>query len=360
MAEKNKNTYPFIEDYADTSETDLYDLGDILGGLSTDDPRREAKRNKIRQRGYEETRPFNMGDIAGEELSIQDLIDAALRREKNKKPLTPSEQIDLIRRMNDPADDAREQYGKADYDPMENYNLKKSKKIRDDTEAAAKIAPRDTVLGRIFDKRIMDGEEISNRDKAFSVMGGIGRGLTERRVKGDQSSTLDRILGGAIAGGDQIKILEDEVTTKRAADQELALQRQIQALDYQKTQSEIGKIDSETTKNIADAIAGGDKPTAIRLAEYQAKIRGFNVEKDPQAYYTEVDKIMSVGISQGQSSVYETIQGMETRLQGMDDNDPAKLQLQKDIAELRARSAGTTIGSSTGTTNVVDQTGKII
>jgi len=291
------------------------------------------------------------------------LGSAYSKKEKGSiEEMSPSELINMMRTKNDPRDDARESYGKAKINRNENYDIKKRKekkaeleKLAAEAEAAAKIAPRDTVLGRIFDRRVMPGNELSNNEKAFAYIRNISDNLLERREVGGKegTSTLSRILGpggGIGEGSDEIKALQknaialrEKGENKKAAEQDKAILQQIQKLDYQKTQAEIGRIDSETTKNIADAISGGDKPKAIKLAEYQARIRGFNVEKDPQAYYAEVDKIMSVGISQGQSSVYETIQGMELRLSGMNDDDPGKQQLEEDIAGLRARSTGTTV-----------------
>jgi len=239
-----------------------------------------------------------------------------------------------------------------------NTQADKVRKERADKEAKTekeKFVDKDTVLGRIFDRRVKPGNELSNNEKAFAYIRNISDSLLERREVGGKegTSTLSRILGpggGIGEGSDEIKALQknaialrEKGENKKAAEQDKAILREIQKLDYEKTQAEIGRIDSETTKNIADAISGGDKPKAIKLAEYQARIRGFNVEKDPQAYYAEVDKIMSVGISQGQSSVYETIQGMELRLSGMNDDDPGKQQLEEDIAGLRARSTGTTV-----------------
>ena len=47
----------------------------------------------------------------------------------------------------------------------------RKEKLKKETMAAQaeanKFVPKDTVLGRIFDKRVKPGEEISNRDKAF-------------------------------------------------------------------------------------------------------------------------------------------------------------------------------------------------
>ena len=71
------------------------------------------------------------------------------------------------------------------------------------------------MLGRIFDKRVKSGEEISNADKTSAMLRNISDNLLERRLVGGKegTDTLSRILGpsgGVRAGMEEIELLEDE------------------------------------------------------------------------------------------------------------------------------------------------------
>lgn len=82
------------------------------------------------------------------------------------------------------------------------------------------FVPKDTVLGRIFDKRIKKGEEISNRDKAFAYIRNISDNLLERRLVGGKegTDTLSRILGpggGLDEGRSEVEALENEAIALR-------------------------------------------------------------------------------------------------------------------------------------------------
>ena len=120
----------------------------------------------------------------------------------------------------------------------ENANL--SRKIKTEAkekEEAAKakaekekFVPKDTLLGRIFDKRVKPGEDISNRDKASAMLRNISDNLLERRLVGGKegTDTMSRILGpsgGIREGMTEIEALESAAQAKNLetilADQKL-------------------------------------------------------------------------------------------------------------------------------------------
>ena len=219
----------------------------------------------------------------------------------------------------------------------------RKEKVKTKTEKE-KFVPRDTVLGRIFDKRIMDGEEISNRDKAFSVMGGIGRGLTERRVKGDQSSTLDRILGGAIAGGDEIKTLETASESKKAAAVDKALSRRKTELDYQTGLANIAKTYYDMSGN-------ADATTLQKNAEYAAKmaLQGGQIEEGDEAafisQYLRLDQI-------GANVLSSQLDSLQDRLlySSPEEQEVIKQQIADINQQIQIRGSGT---GDTATSNVI-------
>ena len=112
---------------------------------------------------------------------------------------------------------------------------------------AEKFVPKDTVLGRIFDDRIREGEEISNRDKAFAMLRNIGDNLSERRLVGGKegTDTFSRIFGksgGLREGMDEIEALEDEVIAREAADADRALKLKKEKASYYKTIADTAKV----------------------------------------------------------------------------------------------------------------------
>ena len=240
-------------------------------------------------------------------------------------------------------------YMEDDYDgPMPKKKpIIKKEKVKTKTEKE-KFVPRDTVLGRIFDKRIMDGEEISNRDKAFSVMGGIGRGLTERRVKGDQSSTLDRILGGAIAGGDEIKTLDkdkvaqrlENIMTDQKVRKEEATIAKLQAeADLESYGYNVANMDSTTkaahfevlSKLGSDSIGTG--PYQIALNEILTSNKSRDMLKNMEGY----SNILQV-LSQEQegSDAYNNAQAIKNeyeRVMGIESMDSSSATSSKEYTE---------------------------
>lgn len=107
-----------------------------------------------------------------------------------------------------------------------------------------KFVPRDTLLGRIFDKRVKPGEDISNRDKASAMLRNLSDNLLERRLVGGKegTDTLSRILGpsgGISEGMDEIKTLE---TAAQAKNLETILADQ----KYRKSEADIKKVMADT------------------------------------------------------------------------------------------------------------------
>ena len=216
-----------------------------------------------------------------------------------------------------------------------------------------KFVPRDTVLGRIFDKRVREGEELSNNEKAFALIRNASRNLLERREIGGKegTDTLSRILGpggGVEEGLDEIKTLETASESKKAA----AVDK---ALDRKKIAYEIEKINSESLKNIAE-LAKTDYEGATKLAMEQAAIRGF--EPGSQEYFDEVDAIMTAtSITEGQANVYTKLMELRQKLQIIPEGDPERAVIERAIAEMEQRSRGTTLNSDYESEQVTDQYG---
>tara|TARA_R110000796_G_scaffold247311_1_gene372692 strand:+ start:8 stop:1006 length:999 start_codon:yes stop_codon:yes gene_type:complete len=108
-----------------------------------------------------------------------------------------------------------------------------SRKIKTEAEAKVekeKFVAKDTLLGRIFDKRVKPGEDISNRDKASAMLRNLSDNLLERRLVGGKegTDTMSRILGpsgGIREGMTEIEALESAAQAKNLqtilADQKL-------------------------------------------------------------------------------------------------------------------------------------------
>ena len=104
-------------------------------------------------------------------------------------------------------------------------NADTSRKIKTEAEAKAekeKFVPKDTLLGRIFDKRIKPGEDISNSAKASAMLRNLSDNLLERRLVGGKegTDTLSRILGpsgGIREGMTEIEALETAAQSKNLA-----------------------------------------------------------------------------------------------------------------------------------------------
>jgi len=154
-----------------------------------------------------------------------------------------------------------------------NTQADKVRKERADKEAKAekeKFVPRDTVLGRIFDKRVREGEELSNNEKAFALIRNASRNLLERREIGGKegTDTLSRILGpggGVEEGLDEIKTLETASESKKAAAVDRALALKKKQLDYDTGLANIAKTYYDMSGN-------ADATTLQKNAEYAAQM----------------------------------------------------------------------------------------
>ena len=184
-----------------------------------------------------------------------------------------------------------------DYDgpmPMRKPEIEKAK-----AEAEKeKFVDKDTLLGRIFDKRVRPGEEISNRDKSSAILRNISDNLMERRLVGGKkgTDTLSRILGpsGGIRGGfEEIEALETASKSKKAAAVDKALERKKKAYEIQ-------KISSESMKNIAE-LAKTDFTKATQEAMELAEFEGF--EPGTLPFDNQVAAILRGAVTEGQANV---------------------------------------------------------
>ena len=133
-----------------------------------------------------------------------------------------------------------------------------------------KFVPKDTVLGRIFDKRVRPGEEISNRDKSSAILRNVSDNLMERRLVGGKegTDTLSRILGpsgGIREGLNEIEALETASESKKAAAVDKALERRKKQLDYDTGLANIAKTYYDMSGN-------ADATTLQKNAEYAAQM----------------------------------------------------------------------------------------
>ena len=260
---------------------------------------------------------------------------------------TPSQLIDAIQSKKSMGGEEQRDYEsriRKSKDPKDYRQDKFKPEVKEKKE---KFVPKDTVLGRIFDKRVREGEEISNRDKAFAMLRNIGDNLSERRLVGGKegTDTFSRIFGksgGLREGMDEIETLEDEAIalrergeTKRAASIE-------EELKNKKTAYEIKKIDSEAIKNIAEAVKS-NYSKATQQAMELATIRGF--EPNTAAHMAEVDAILSVAITEGQAGIEGQITDLQNQRLTMDEDSDEYKSLTARIDELRRKSIGTTVPS---------------
>ena len=282
------------------------------------------------------TQPYNMADVAGEALTPSQLIKIMRERKakeaKDEKALT-----------------AREAYRmKSQVEGAEAARDRREKIIKENEEAAKeaeKFMPKDTVFGRIFDKRVKPGEEISNRDKSMAYIRNISDNLLERRLVGGKegTDTLSRIFGpgGGLAEGRlEVEALEDEAIALREKGETKAAAAIDKILDRQKTAYEIKKIDSEAMKNIAEA-AKSDYSKATQQAMELATIRGFT--PGTAEYMAEVDAILSVAVTEGQASIIKDLADLQSQLSIMDPDSEEYKAMQDRINMLQRKSVGTTM-----------------
>ena len=136
---------------------------------------------------------------------------------------------------------------------------------------------KDTLLGRIFDKRIKPGEDISNRDKASAMLRNISDNLLERRLVGGKegTDTMSRILGpsgGIREGMEEIEALESAAQAKN-------LETILADQKYRKSEADIKKVMADT-------------------ALQEAGINTENMDSDTKfAYYQTLAELGSSNIS---------------------------------------------------------------
>jgi len=221
--------------------------------------------------------------------------------------------------------------------PKKKPTIKKETK-KETKKEKEKFVPRDTLLGRIFDKRIKPGEDISNSAKASAMLRNLSDNLLERRLVGGKegTDTLSRILGpgGGLAEGlDEIETLKTTAQTKQAAEIDKVLEREKKAY-------EIKKIDSEAMKNIAE-VAKSDYTAATQAAMELATVRGF--QPGTSDYMAEVDAILSVAVTEGQASIIKDLADLQSQLSIMDPDSDAYKAMQDRINMLQRKSIGSTV-----------------
>ena len=265
--------------------------------------------------------------------------------------LTPSELIKIMqaKKLKDAKDEkaltAKEAYRMKGQTEATKKAQDRRKKMAETAKEAEKFVPKDTVLGRIFDDRIREGEEISNRDKAFAYIRNISDNLLERRLVGGKegTDTLSRILGpggGLEEGRLEVEALEDEAIALREKGEAKKAAAVETLLKNQKTAYEIKKIDSEAMKNIAEATKS-DYSKATQQAMELATIRGFTPGTAP--YMAEVDAILSVAVTEGQASIIKDLADLQSQLSIMDPDSEEYKAMQDRINMLQRKSVGTTM-----------------
>jgi len=241
-----------------------------------------------------------------------------------------------------------------DYDgpmPMRKPEIEKAKAEAEKEKFVAK----DTLLGRIFDKRVRPGEEISNRDKSSAILRNISDNLMERRLVGGKkgTDTLSRILGpsGGIRGGfEEIEALETASKSKKAAAVDKALERKKKAYEIQ-------KISSESMKNIAE-LAKTDFTKATQEAMELAEFEGF--EPGTLPFDDQVAAILRGAVTEGQANVYTKLMQLQKSLSILPKGSPEYIAMENDIAEMKQRVGGTTLDNSYAPEQVTDQYGNPI
>lgn len=233
-----------------------------------------------------------------------------------------------------------------------NTQADKVRKERADKEAKAekeKFVPRDTVLGRIFDKRVRPGEEISNLAKTNAMLRNISDNLLERRVVGGKegTDTLSRILGpggGLREGFDEIETLENASESKKAAAVDKALDRRKKQLDYDTGLANIAKTYYDMSGN-------ADATTLQKNAEYAAQMAvssGQIKEGEEAAFISQYLKLDQIGANV-LSSQLESL--TEQRFSADEEQKAIIDQQIADISQqIQIRSSGT---GNTAASNVI-------
>ena len=230
-----------------------------------------------------------------------------------------------------------------------NTQADKVRKERADKEAKAekeKFVPRDTVLGRIFDKRVREGEELSNNEKAFALIRNASRNLLERREIGGKegTDTLSRILGpggGVEEGLDEIKTLETASESKKAAAVDKALDRRKKQLDYDTGLANIAKTYYDMSGN-------ADATTLQKNAEYAAQmaVSSGQIGADEAAafisQYLRLDQIGANVLASQLDSLQEQLFTADP-----DEQEAIKQQIADINNQIKIRGSGQSTGTTT-------------
>ena len=230
-----------------------------------------------------------------------------------------------------------------------NTQADKVRKERADKEAKAekeKFVPRDTVLGRIFDKRVREGEELSNNEKAFALIRNASRNLLERREIGGKegTDTLSRILGpggGVEEGLDEIKTLETASESKKAAAVDKALDRRKKQLDYDTGLANIAKTYYDMSGN-------ADATTLQKNAEYAAQMAvssGQIGAEDAAAFISQYLRLDQIGANVLASQLDSLQEQLFTA--DPDEQEAIKQQIADINNQIKIRGSGQSTGTTT-------------
>ena len=212
-----------------------------------------------------------------------------------------------------------------------------------------KFVPKDTVLGRIFDKRVRPGEEISNLAKTNAMLRNISDNLLERRVVGGKegTDTLSRILGpggGLREGFDEIEALETASESKKAAAVDKALERRKKQLDYDTGLANIAKTYYDMSGN-------ADATTLQKNAEYAAQMAvssGQIGAEDAAAFISQYLRLDQIGAN----VLASQLDSLQEQLFTADPDEQEAIKQQ--IADINNQIKIQGSGKSTGTTTTND------
>lgn len=207
---------------------------------------------------------------------------------------------------------------------------------------------KNTVLGRMFDKRVRPGAETSSRNKMFTYMDEIGKNLVERRVKGDKSSTLDRVLGGVIEGKDAViakdkdkvaQKLENIMTDQKVRKEEATIAKLQAEADLESYGYNVKDMDTTTKAAHFEVLSRlgsesiGTGPYQIALNEILTSNKSRDMLKNMEGY----SNILQV-LSQEQegSDAYNNAQAIKNeyeRVMGIKSMDSSSATSSKEYTE---------------------------
>ena len=209
-----------------------------------------------------------------------------------------------------------------------------------------KFVPKDTVLGRIFDKRVRPGEEISNLAKTNAMLRNISDNLLERRVVGGKegTDTLSRILGpsgGLREGFEEIEALETASESKKAAAVDKALERRKKQLDYDTGLANIAKTYYDMSGN-------ADATTLQKNAEYAAQMAvssGQIGAEDAAAFISQYLRLDQIGANVLASQLDSLQEQLFTA--DPDEQEAIKQQIADINNQIKIRGSGQSTGTTT-------------